>query len=174
MVHTRRSGTGWRASLRPSHASHRWTTIVSMAAAAALLIVEGRVHITTLPSPPLDHAAAAPRQHAGHAAKISTPVPLQLGNYTMKISTPSTAAQSFFNIGIMHEFGFNQAEARQAMDNAVDADPTTCPMCYWGVAYVNGPFINHPTMSTTQAEVTYNAIRKAASLCNASLGQDGP
>ena len=67
----------------------------------------------------------------------------------------------------MHEFGFNQAEARKAMDSALQQDPQ-CAMCQWGVAYVNGPFLNHPIMSSTQSEVTYHAIRKATELCAAT------
>ena len=45
-------------------------------------------------------------------SSLADAVPLQLGNYTMVISTSSRAAQASFNLGIMHEFGFNQHEAR--------------------------------------------------------------
>ena len=95
------------------------------------------------------------------------PLPLQLGNYTIQISTNSTTAQKMFNLGLMHEFGFNQKEARLAMNAAVESDPL-CAMCHWGVAYVNGPFLNHPVMTSAQALATYTAIRKAVSVCAAT------
>lgn len=104
---------------------------------------------------------------------VIRPVPLQLGNYTIKISTRSKRALALFNLGMMHEFGFNQIEARKAMDAAVEADPDHCPMCYWGVTYVNGPFLNHPVMSSAQAQVTYTAIRKAATVCAAVAAPGG-
>jgi len=97
---------------------------------------------------------------------------LQLGNYTIKISTRSRHALAFFNLGIMHEWGFNQIEARKAMDSAVQADPH-CAMCWWGVAYVNGPFLNHPTMSSDQAQVTFTAVRNAATVCTETAGTSG-
>ena len=93
----------------------------------------------------------------------NSPLPLALGNYTFPISSNNPNASIFFNLGIFHEFGFNQHEARIAMAQAVSADPS-CAMCQWGLAFSWGPFLNHPMMDMEQQTNAYNAIQQAASL----------
>ena len=99
-------------------------------------------------------AAAATASAATVPTSAAYP-PLELGNYTLPITTAGGAAvQQAFDLGMMHEFGFNQAEARIAFAAAVAQDPHGCPMCYWGLAYAWGPFLNHPTMSPTYWSLT--------------------
>ena len=101
------------------------------------------------------------------ASANSSPLPLNLGNYSFPISTSAPTAVHYFNLGIFHEFGFNQHESRLAMAKATEADPG-CAMCWWGLAYAWGPFLNHPIMSLEQQNQTYNAIHHAQSIVAAS------
>ena len=92
-------------------------------------------------------------------------LPLNLGNYSWNINNP--LASNAFNLGIFHEFGFNQKEARKAMFTSTTLDPT-CAMCHWGISYVNGPFLNHPIMDAQQLITTHAAILTALKLSKAS------
>jgi tetratricopeptide (TPR) repeat protein len=95
-----------------------------------------------------------------------------LGNYTWQISSSKASSQTSFNLGIFHEFGFNQHEARGAMTRAVTQDPT-CAMCFWGLSYSFGPFLNHPVMvDQDQLDTTYHAIRTAATLAVTNVEKD--
>lgn len=54
-----------------------------------------------------------------------------LGSYSLKISTTSESAQTWFNRGLVWTYGFNHEEAVRCFEKAVHADPQTC-MPYWG------------------------------------------
>ena len=56
---------------------------------------------------------------------------LDFGNYTFNITCSSAAAQSYFLQGLMHEYGFNQAESQAVFAKAL-AEDATCAMCEWG------------------------------------------
>jgi len=99
---------------------------------------------------------------------IVSSLPLHFKNYTFPITTNNSKAAAYFNLGIFHEFGFNQYEARAAMELSTKIDPS-CAMCFFGMAYVWGPFLNHPIMSLEQQQRTYNAITKAKELISSSV-----
>jgi hypothetical protein len=106
------------------------------------------------------------------AVTASDLLPLKFRTYTFQITTSVPSASSYFNLGIYHEFGFNQHEARAAMARAVAADPF-CAMCQWGLAYAWGPFLNHPIMDREQQQRSHDAIRKAAELQRGGGNQSG-
>ena len=110
--------------------------------------------------------SAAGRAHgAGHAAAAGDSVPLysDLGTYSRRVSTRSPTAQRYFDQGMRLTYGFGHAEARRAFRAAIRAD-STCAMCYWGLAWALGPYINGPTMDSTIALEAYAAIQRATAL----------
>jgi tetratricopeptide (TPR) repeat protein len=64
-----------------------------------------------------------------------------LGRHTRHVSTRSTEAQRWFDLGLNWSFGFNHEEGVKCFQKALEADPG-CVMAHWGVAYALGPFYN--------------------------------
>ncbi|NEQ83852.1 MAG: hypothetical protein F6K26_27810, partial [Moorea sp. SIO2I5] len=87
-----------------------------------------------------------------------------LGNYHYPISTTSDLAQKYFDQGLILAYAFNHAEAARAFKEASRLDPN-CAMCYWGLAYVQGPNINAP-MADEQVPEAWQAIQQAIALTN--------
>lgn len=67
--------------------------------------------------------------------------PFYLGQHTRTVSTQSSEAQAWFNLGLNWALGFNHEEAVVCFKKSLDADPN-CVMSHWGVAYASGPFYN--------------------------------
>jgi tetratricopeptide (TPR) repeat protein len=65
-----------------------------------------------------------------------------LGSHTKRISTSSSEAQKYFNIGLNWSYGFNQEEGVACFNQALIHD-SECVMAHWGVAYAAGPFYNN-------------------------------
>jgi tetratricopeptide (TPR) repeat protein len=66
-----------------------------------------------------------------------------LGSYTRPVTTGSSAAQLWFDRGLMWTYAFNHEEAVACFEKAAEADPD-CAMAYWGIAYALGPNYNKP------------------------------
>ena len=64
-----------------------------------------------------------------------------MGNIHHRIETTSPAAQTHFDAGLALAYGFNYDEAMVEFVEATHADPS-CAMCWWGIAYTQGPNIN--------------------------------
>ncbi|KAJ5186600.1 hypothetical protein N7449_011364 [Penicillium cf. viridicatum] len=64
-----------------------------------------------------------------------------LGAYSCKISTQSSATQIWFDRGINWAYAFNHGEAAVCFRQAIAHDPG-CAMAYWGLAFVIGPNYN--------------------------------
>ncbi len=98
------------------------------------------------------------------ATDVSGAVPLyhNLGNLSHKVSTPSAAAQQYFNQGLRLTYAFNHDEAIASFTQATRED-STCAMCWWGIAYAMGPNINAP-MDTAAYRPAYAAIQRAVAL----------
>ena len=72
--------------------------------------------------------------------------------------------QAIFNEGLVLAFNFNQGEAQARFNATITAEPDSCPMCWWGVAYSHGPFLNHPYgRHPDDASIGLAAARRAAS-----------
>ena len=74
-----------------------------------------------------------------------------LGNHTLPISTSSTEAQRWFNLGLNWCYGFNHEEGVKCFQKALEYDPE-CVMAHWGVAYGSGPFYNNVWRQFSEAE----------------------
>jgi tetratricopeptide (TPR) repeat protein len=66
-----------------------------------------------------------------------------LGSYSHPITTTSSAAQTWFDRGLIWCYGFHHEEAVRCFQNALEHDPD-CAMAHWGIAYASGPFYNKP------------------------------
>jgi tetratricopeptide (TPR) repeat protein len=64
-----------------------------------------------------------------------------LGRYSRPITTGSTAAQTWFDRGLIWCYGFHRTEAVRCFQKVVALDPD-CAMGYWGMAYAMGPYYN--------------------------------
>lgn len=113
-------------------------------------------------------ASVASQEHehsgAGHPTDTIQAAPLfhDLGNHHLPITTPSSAAQAYFDQGLRLQYGFNHAEAIRSYQTALSHDPQ-CAMCWWGIALAAGPNINGP-MSVEGGRLAYQASREAAGL----------
>lgn len=61
--------------------------------------------------------------------------------YSRKIVTSSMDAQTLFDQGLLHLYGFNKIEARRNFNASLELD-ANCAMCLFGLAYSHGPNIN--------------------------------
>lgn len=64
-----------------------------------------------------------------------------LGTYHRPITTSNSAAQTWFDRGLIWTFGFHHEEAERCFLRAVEDDPN-CAIAYWGVAYALGANYN--------------------------------
>jgi tetratricopeptide (TPR) repeat protein len=85
-----------------------------------------------------------------------------LGPIAYKITTSSSAAQSYFDQGLRLTYAFNHGEAQRAFRKAQKLDPT-CAMCFWGEALLLGPNINLPMQEDAVAPA-FAAAQKAREL----------
>jgi tetratricopeptide (TPR) repeat protein len=108
--------------------------------------------------------------HAGYtavatAAPAAPAVPLydDLGHYARRVSTSDADAQRYFDQGFRLTYGFGLPEARRAYREAARHD-STCAMCWWGLAWALGPYINGPSIDSASAAEAYAASRRALAL----------
>src|SRR3954471_14900458 len=111
------------------------TPIAGSAMPAAIRLAATR---TEVPEAEMKAATSAPA-----FADSDPPLWEGLGAVTYKITTSSSAAQSYFDQGLRLAYAFNHGEAQRAFRKAQKLDPT-CAMCLWGEALVLGPNINLP------------------------------
>eukprot|EP00049_Salpingoeca_infusionum_P006153 m.101923 g.101923 ORF g.101923 m.101923 type:complete len:1426 (+) comp13213_c0_seq1:24-4301(+) len=101
---------------------------------------------------------------ASSPSSLSSP-PWQptLANYTFNITTSSPKAQELFNEGMKLAFGFARDAAVSFFNQSIQQDGN-CAMCYWGVAYASGPFLNHPMCSDARCGPAASYAAKAVSV----------
>ncbi len=113
-------------------------------------------------------SCAAPKATPAPAGPLLPPAPPVLeglGDLKRPVSHASPEAQRWFNQGLSLVYGFNHDEALRAFAYAAAVSPQ-CAMCFWGVAYSNGPHINNPVVTPEQAKVATQASRKAQALAS--------
>lgn len=86
--------------------------------------------------------------------------PFQLGTHHRKVSTKVAGAQKAFDQGLIWAFAFNHDEAVRAFQEAARLDPTLA-MAWWGIALVNGPHINNPSLDDGHAATAWEALVQA-------------
>ncbi len=84
---------------------------------------------------------------------------VELGAFTRPISSKNTEAQAYFNQGFQLMYGYARAEAGRSFREAQKRDPD-CAICYWGEAWVWGPYISEGRTPEHEARA-YAAIHKA-------------
>lgn len=89
--------------------------------------------------------------------------PFDLGPSTRPVSTRIPAAQKAFDQGLVWTWAFNHDEAERAFLEAARLDPGLA-MAWWGVALVNGPHINNPSVDEAHARMAWEALQKARGL----------
>ena len=108
---------------------------------------------------PLVFAAAA----TAAVAAEPVPVPYQafdLGTHHRSVSTSNADAQKAFDQGLLWSFSFNHGDAERAFREAARLDDTLAA-AWWGIALVNGPHINNPTVDEAHAKVAWDALAEA-------------
>jgi tetratricopeptide (TPR) repeat protein len=119
-------------------------------------------------------AAPATGQHADHAGSSAAPdsVPLydSLGTLTRTVTTAAPLAQRYFDQGLRLTYGFGHAEAVRSFHVALRHD-TACAMCWWGIAWARGPYINAEMDSAGGVEA-YTAIQNALRLARSGTAAE--
>lgn len=69
--------------------------------------------------------------------------PFDLGSHARTVTTDSTEAQAWFDLGLNWLYAFHNEEAVVCFTNAIEADPD-CAMAHWGLAHAIGPYYNGP------------------------------
>ncbi len=97
-------------------------------------------------------------------ALANDPPPLYstLGEHGRTITTSSETAQRYFDQGLRLAYAFGRPPAAESFREAQRHDPG-CAMCYWGEAWVLGPYINDG-MREENAPKAYQAAGKALEL----------
>jgi len=117
-------------------------------------------------------AAEAAAQHDMHGAESREDgaVPLYdgLGTLSRAITTPEPEAQAYFDQGLRLTYGFGHSEAARSFREAIRRD-ASCAMCYWGVAWARGPYLNAGRDSASIVEA-YEAIGEARRLARRADG----
>ena len=88
-------------------------------------------------------ALGATAQEPGAPADDPIPLYETLGDYSRTITTDSDLAQAYFNQGLRLAYGFGRLDAAHSFRAAQLHDPD-CAMCYWGEAWMLGPYQNNP------------------------------
>lgn len=91
---------------------------------------------------------------------FEAPILKNIGDYQVKVTTPSKYAQLFFNQGIIMANGFNHAEAERSFRESIRQD-STFAMGYWGIAYVLGPNYNSGGQNMGAVNDIKQAVQKA-------------
>src|SRR5215212_8708638 len=102
---------------------------------------------------------------AALAAAEQAPAPpaytsFALGRHHRAVSTTNADAQNAFDQGLVWSFAFNHGEAERAFREAARLDDTLA-MAWWGIALVNGPHINNPTVDEAHAKTAGDALAEA-------------
>jgi tetratricopeptide (TPR) repeat protein len=110
-----------------------------------------------------ENTAAADHGHEDEAAASAEVVLREgLGTHSLTITTSSDSAQAYFNQGLRLSYAFNHPAAIASFQKAATFDPQ-CAMCYWGVAWANGPNIN-AALTPEGGDAAHHAIHRALEL----------
>lgn len=132
---------------------HYITFLMTLLLTASLSLIAGLPNRTVMAS---EVAQPAIANHP------TAPLFDNLGQHHHPISTDQPRVQQYFDQGLTLAYGFNHLEAARSFQAATELDPD-CAMCYWGLAYVQGPNINAP-MAAEAIPTAYEAIQQAMTL----------
>ncbi|MFN9421665.1 hypothetical protein [Gemmatimonas sp.] len=121
--------------------------------------------------------AAQAHEHAASAAPAASPVTAprpaapaialfdNLGTHGRPLGGVSAAAQRWFDQGLRLAWAFGHDEAVMSFKEGIAAD-STCAMCWWGVAWARGPYLNDPESDSTRLAEAHVAIGRAQALAS--------
>jgi len=109
----------------------------------------------------------------GSTGASSTAIPLYdgLGTYSRRVATRAPLAQQYFDQGMRLTYGFGLASAQRSFRAAIAAD-SACAMCWWGLAWSLGPYINGPDIDSTDAVEAHAAAQRARALAGSVSAVD--
>jgi tetratricopeptide (TPR) repeat protein len=84
---------------------------------------------------------------------------------TWPISTSSADAQRAFDRGMALVYSFNHPAAEREFRAAAEHDPA-CAMAWWGIAHVQGPHINIPSVPPAHAGIACATLSRARALAD--------
>ena len=98
-----------------------------------------------------------------------------LGGYSRPITTRSSAAQRWFDLGLNWRYGFNHEASIASFERARTADPE-CAMAHWGVAWATGPYYNRKwsDYSPQQREAAVAEANRSVELALALVDRCAP
>ncbi len=102
-------------------------------------------------------------QPSGAAAAPTIALFDNLGTHSRPLGNVTAMAQQWFDQGLRLTWGFGHGEAVQSFKMGIAAD-STCAMCWWGVAWASGPYLNDPNSDSTRLAEAHVAIRRAQGL----------
>lgn len=105
---------------------------------------------------------AVARPAAAQASVEAVPIHSTLGRFSWRVTTAVPEAQAYFDQGVRLMYAFAKDDARRSFAEARRRDPG-CAMCWWGEAWVLGPYLNGP-MEDADAPAAYAAAMRARSL----------
>jgi tetratricopeptide (TPR) repeat protein len=123
------------------------------------------------------HEHAAPQPAAMRAAVTPPPAAPSialfdnLGAHGRPLGNVTAAAQRWFDQGLRLTWAFGHGEAVQSFTMGIAAD-STCAMCWWGVAWASGPYLNDPASDSTRLAAAHVAIRRAQELAASARPAD--
>lgn len=85
-----------------------------------------------------------------------------MGDYALPVTGANPLVQRWFNQGLVLAWAFNFGGAQTSMREATRLAPD-CAMCWWGLAYVPGPSVNHD-LTLEERWAAHEAIERAARL----------
>lgn len=136
--------------------------LVSALAASVVGLADAQSHMHGAP------AAAAP---AAVATVDSLPLYDGLGPHGRVVPGLSPLGQRYFDQGMRLAFAFGHGTAVRSFKAAIARD-STCAICWWGVAWARGPYINNPTPDSTALVEAVAAIEQAQRLSSGATPAD--
>ncbi|MCU0634227.1 MAG: tetratricopeptide repeat protein [Gemmatimonadaceae bacterium] len=107
----------------------------------------------------VSHAQAHAHGPPSAAPTDSLPLYDALGHYSRTLSRPSPA-QPWFDQGMRLSYAFGHGTAVRSFRSGIARD-SSCAMCWWGIAWARGPYINNPTPDSAPLVEAYRAIQEA-------------
>ncbi len=113
------------------------------------------------------------QQVSGTTAAAEQVVPLYdgLGTYSRRVTTRVPLAQQYFDQGMRLTYGFGLQSAQQSFRAAIASD-SSCAMCWWGLAWALGPYINGPSIDSADAVEAHRAVQQAKALASSVPAAD--
>lgn len=84
----------------------------------------------------------------------------RLGGFHRKITTNSTACQTWFDQGLAMLYGFQYPGAKRCFSQAAKQDPE-CAMAHWGMAVAEGPTINETAVGAEASKRALEELQRA-------------